>query len=428
MDYTPAWNLYFKTGGSQNWSRYSSPEFDKLLDELNNTVDNAKLDDVFKRGMDLLDQDAPFFVTGFTAHSPMWRNNVKGLALDKRVHVGVGPQRDRLAGRVTVLVGTPGVHTYLLRRALLSVPTLIGVTVLIFVAMRVIPGDPIAMITSESGLNYALSDEEINAVRHSLGLDKPVLRAIPGLDGRRHEGRSGLFVLAPGAHPRPDPAPRRRSPSRSPRWRSRCHGSSACPVGILSAVNRNRMPDYLSRVLVIFFVAIPSFWLALLVVLAGVLMFNWRPSLTIVYFWEDPVKNLEMVLGPAIVLGLGVAALTARMTRSATLEILHEDFVRTARAKGLRERLVVARHVLRNALLPVITISGLAFGALLGGSVAVERAFGVPGLGTLLVMAFGERDWMMIQNLVLIYGVVFTIINLLIDLTYGLLDPRIGYS
>jgi ABC-type dipeptide/oligopeptide/nickel transport system permease component len=115
------------------------------------------------------------------------------------------------------------------------------------------------------------------------------------------------------------------------------------------------------------------------------------------------------------------------MTRSATLEVMHEDYVRTARAKGMREHLVLARHVLRNALLPVVTISGLALGGLLGGSVAVERAFGVPGLGTLLVMGFGERDWMMIQNLVLVYGVVFTLINLLIDLTYAILDPRIAY-
>jgi peptide/nickel transport system permease protein len=319
------------------------------------------------------------------------------------------------------------VHTYLLRRALLSIPTLIGVTILIFVAMRVIPGDPIAMITSEGGLNYALSDEEITAVRHSLGLDKPYYEQYLAWMGDVMKGDLGYSFW------RQEPI-RDQILRRAPitiEIAALAIGLSwiiGLPVGILSAVNRNRMPDYLSRVLVIFFVAVPSFWLALLIVLAGVLMFNWRPSLTIVYFWEDPVKNLEMVLGPAIVLGLGVAALTARMTRSATLEILHEDFVRTARAKGLRERMVVARHVLRNALLPVITISGLAFGALLGGSVAVERAFGVPGLGTLLVMAFGERDWMMIQNLVLIYGVVFTFINLLIDLTYGVLDPRIGYS
>jgi peptide/nickel transport system permease protein len=319
------------------------------------------------------------------------------------------------------------VHTYLLRRVFLSVPTLFGVTVLIFIAMRVIPGDPIALITSESGLNYALSDQEINAVRHSLGLDRPYHEQYLSWMGDVFKGELGKSFW-------------RQEPIRDQILRRAPITAEIAlmaivlswliglPVGILSAVKRNRWPDYVSRVFVIFFVAVPSFWVALLIVLGGVLIFNWRPSLTIIYLWEDPFRNLEMTLGPAIVLGFGVAALTARMTRSATLEVMHEDYVRTARAKGLRERLVIVRHVLRNALLPVITISGLALGGLMGGSVAVERAFGVPGLGTLLVMGFGERDWMLIQNLVLLYGVVFTLINLLIDLTYAALDPRIGYE
>jgi peptide/nickel transport system permease protein len=319
------------------------------------------------------------------------------------------------------------VHTYLLRRVVACVPTLFGVTVLIFIAMRVIPGDPIALITSESGLNYALSDQEINAVRHSLGLDRPYHEQYLAWMGDVFKGELGKSFW-------------RQEPIRDQILRRAPITAEIAlmaivlswliglPVGILSAVKRNRWPDYVSRVFVIFFVAVPAFWVALLIVLGGVLIFNWRPSLTIIYLWEDPLRNLEMTLGPAIVLGFGVAALTARMTRSATLEVMHEDYVRTARAKGLRERLVIVRHVLRNALLPVITISGLALGGLMGGSVAVERAFGVPGLGTLLVMGFGERDWMLIQNLVLLYGVVFTLINLLIDLTYAALDPRIGYE
>jgi peptide/nickel transport system permease protein len=319
------------------------------------------------------------------------------------------------------------VHTYLLRRVLASIPTLIGVTVLIFIAMRVIPGDPIAMITSEGGMNYALSEEEINAVRASLGLDRPYHEQYLAWMGDVFRGELGRSFW------RQEPI-RDQIMRRAPitiQISIMAIGLSlmiGLPIGMLSAIKRNTWPDYVSRVFVIFFVAVPAFWVALLMVLAGVLLFNWRSSLTIVYFWEDPRRNLEMTLGPAIVLGLGVAALTGRMARSATLEVLHEDYVRTARAKGLYERLVVGRHVLRNALLPVITISGLAMGALLGGSVAVERAFGVPGLGGLLVMGFGERDWMLIQNLVLIYGVVFTLINLVIDLLYGFLDPRIGYG
>ena len=135
-----------------------------------------------------------------------------------------------------------------------------------------------------------------------------------------------------------------------------------------------------------------------------------------------------MTLGPALVLGIALAATMARITRSSVLEVLGEDYVRTARAKGLREQIVVRRHALVNAMLPILTVSGTAFGALLGGSVAVERAFGVPGLGLALVFAISERDWMLIQNLVLLYGVIFVLINLLVDISYGWLDPRIRYQ
>ena len=200
------------------------------------------------------------------------------------------------------------------------------------------------------------------------------------------------------------------------------------PTGLLSAIKRNSVADYVVRGLTTVFMAIPSFWIGLVVVLIGVLWFTWRPPITIVYFWDDPSRNLQMTIGPALALGLGLAAVTARMTRSSVLEVLHDDFVRTARAKGLREHMVVWRHVFRNALLPVITLSGLAFGGLLGGSVAVERAFGVPGLGQALVLALNERDWTMIQNLVLLYGLIFVLINLLVDLSYAALDPRIRYQ
>jgi peptide/nickel transport system permease protein len=317
-------------------------------------------------------------------------------------------------------------RTYLLQRALAGFVTLIGVTILIFVAMRVLPGDPLAMMTAESGMTYTLSDEELQSARAALGLDRPyyqqylawmadVMRGNLGKSFWREEPINELI--------------KRRGPITFQiavlavvlSW------LIGVPVGVLSAVRRNTVADYVSRVLVIFFVAVPPFWMALLIVLFGVLMFNWRPSLTVVQFWEDPSTNLQMIVGPAVVLGAGIAALTARMTRSATLEILHDDFVRTARAKGLREQVVVSRHVLRNALLPVVTVSGLALGGLLGGSVAVERAFGVPGLGTALVMAFSQRDWMVIQNLVLLYGIVFTIVNLAIDVVYALLDPRVAF-
>jgi len=317
-------------------------------------------------------------------------------------------------------------YQYVLRRLLISIPTLFGITVLIFLAMRVLPGDPLAMIQGE-GTSYVLTEEQLQAARASLGLDRPlheqylawirdVLRGELGRSFWRDEPIRDLIL--------------RRAPITAQiallaiviSW------VVGIPVGLVSAIWRNALPDYLSRFFVILFLAIPTFWTALIIVLVGVLVFSWRPPLTIVYLWEDPWANLQMTLGPAFVLGIAVAAVTARMTRSTCLEVLHEDYVRTARAKGLWETLVVRRHVLRNALLPVVTYSGLALGALMGGSVAVERAFNVPGLGTALVFALGERDWMMIQNLVLLYGTVFTVINLLIDISYALLDPRIRYD
>jgi peptide/nickel transport system permease protein len=312
------------------------------------------------------------------------------------------------------------------RRVLASIPALLGVTVLIFLAMRVLPGDPLAMITGE-GASYVLKEEDLQAARASLGLDKPL-----------HE--QYLRWMADVARGELGKSFWRKEPIRDIILRrAPISGQIAfmaiviswlvgIPVGIVSAIWRNSIPDYVTRIFVTFFVAVPAFWVALVVVLVGVLMFTWRPPIGIVYFWDDPLANLQLTLGPALVLGISVAALTARMTRSSTLEVLHEDFVRTARAKGLRETLVVWRHVLRNALLPVVTVSGLALGGLLGGSVAVERAFLVPGLGTALVFAVGERDWMMIQNLVLLYAVVFAVVNLFIDLTYRLLDPRIRYE
>jgi peptide/nickel transport system permease protein len=312
------------------------------------------------------------------------------------------------------------------RRLLASIPALFGVTIVIFLAMRVLPGDPLAMITGE-GASYILKEEDLQAARASLGLDKPLHQQYLSWMADVARGELGKSFW-------------RKEPIRDLILRrAPISGQIALmaiviswlvgiPVGIVSAIWRNSIPDYLTRVFVIFFVAVPAFWVALVVVLVGVLVFTWRPPIAIVYFWDDPLTNLQITLGPALVLGIGVAAITARMTRSAMLEVLHEDYVRTARAKGLRETLVVLRHVLRNALLPVVTVSGLALGGLLGGSVAVERAFLVPGLGTALVFAVGERDWMMIQNLVLLYAVVFAVVNLVIDMTYCLLDPRIRYE
>jgi len=320
------------------------------------------------------------------------------------------------------------VQAYLLNRLAAAVPTIFGITILIFLAMRVLPGDPLAMVGGEGGGGtHRLSDEELQAARHSLGLDRPYYEQYLSWMGDVLRGNMGTSFW------RGDPiidTILRRGPitGQIALMAIMVSWLMGIPVGLLSAIKRNTRGDYVLRAIVTVFMAIPSFWIGLVVILVGVLWLSWRPPLTIIYFWDDPSGNLQITIGPALALGLGLAAVTARMTRSSVLEVLHDDFVRTARAKGLRERVVVWRHVFRNALLPVITLSGLALGGLLGGSVAVERAFSVPGLGLALVQALGERDWTMIQNLVLLYGLIFTLINLLVDLSYAALDPRIRYQ
>ena len=199
------------------------------------------------------------------------------------------------------------------------------------------------------------------------------------------------------------------------------------PVAIVSALRPNSLGDNVSRFLSILFLAVPGFWLGMLIVLAALFMFGYRaplagPLLT------DPWGNLQVVIGPAVVLGLGQAAYIARMARSSLLEVIREDYVRTARAKGLSRRPVITFHALPNALLPVITLSGILLGFVLAGSIPVERAFGTPGLGYAMFTAVSERDVFVMQNLVFIYAVVFVLLNILVDLTIAWLDPRIRYN
>jgi peptide/nickel transport system permease protein len=198
-------------------------------------------------------------------------------------------------------------------------------------------------------------------------------------------------------------------------------------VGILSAFRPNGVRDTVARSLAILFIAVPGFWLGMLIVLLLLFGFGYKAPLLVVHPWQDPWVNFQIVVGPALVLGLGQGAYIARMSRSCLLEVIVEDYIRTARAKGQREALVVLAHALPNALLPVITLSGILMGFVLGGSVAVEQAFGVPGLGRAMVTAVIERDIIVVQNLVLLYGTIFVVINVLVDLSYAWLDPRIRY-
>jgi peptide/nickel transport system permease protein len=316
---------------------------------------------------------------------------------------------------------------YILGRLALAVPTLFGITVLIFLAMRVLPGDPVAMIASEGQGTYTLTADELAQARHSLGLDRPLHMQYLSWMGDIARGDLGKSFWR-GEPIRDLIARRAPITGQIALMAVAVSWLLGIPLGMFSAMWRRSLADYVTRVVVTVFMAVPSFWVGLMIVLVGVLVFTWRPPISIIYPWDDLSGNLQMTLGPAMAMGLGLGAVTARITRSSVLEVLGEDYVRTARAKGLRNRLIIGRHVLKNALLPIITYSGLALGGLLGGSVAVERAFSVPGLGMALVQALSERDWMMIQNLVLLYGVIFTVINLVVDVSYGIFDPRVRYQ
>jgi peptide/nickel transport system permease protein len=316
---------------------------------------------------------------------------------------------------------------YILNRLLIAIPTIFGVTVLIFLAMRVLPGDPLQLIFSESTGIYVLSDEELAAARASLGLDRSYPLQYLDWMGDILSGDMGSSFWTK------DPISAmliRRGPISAQIALMAVLFSwlIGVPVGMLSAIRRNSLMDQLSRVGITVFIAVPSYWLGLLIILFTVLTFSWRPPITIIQLWEDPLGNLSMTLLPALALGLPLAAAIARFARSAALEVLYEDYIRTARAKGLTDHLVIWRHVFKNAMLPVVTTTGLALGGLLGGAVSVEKAFAVPGLGSLLVQGLTERDWMMIQNLVLIYGLIYIFVNLIVDISYAFLDPRIRYD
>jgi peptide/nickel transport system permease protein len=301
------------------------------------------------------------------------------------------------------------VRRYLLRRAIFALGTLLGVSVIIFVVLRVLPGDPLVAILGTEGHAKLAPDDRARLMK-DLGLADPLPVQYVRWLGDIASGQLGKSffrgdtVAALILH---------RGPLSAEiallalvvSW------LVGLPAGIASALRPNGWLDAVARVVSVVFIAVPGFWLGMLIVLALLFWFGYKAPLVIVHLWENPWQNLQIVVGP----------------RSCLLEVIREDYVRTARAKGAEERNVVLRHALPNALLPVITISGVLLGFVLGGSVAVEQAFGVPGLGRALVIAIIERDIIVVQNLVLLYAAIFVLVNVMVDLSYAWLDPRIRY-
>ena len=315
---------------------------------------------------------------------------------------------------------------YLVIRLLLAIPTIIAVTVLIFLAMHVLPGDPLVAMTSLQG--FAKLDPDDRArLMEQLHLSDPLWKQYLAWMkdiGTLRLGESffrGETVMTKIVDRGPITA-EIAVLSVVLSW------LIGVPVGAISALKRNSVLDYVSRIFTGLWLAFPPFWIGLLLVLALLLLFEYKAPVQVIDLWENPKQNLEIVWGPALVLGLAQAAYVSRVARSSFLEVINEDYIRTARAKGLRERLVLLRHAFPNAILPVITLSGILLGFSLGGSVVIEVAFGVRGLGSVLIAAIKDRDLIVVQNLVLLYGLIFIVINLILDLAYAWLDPRIRYG
>ena len=315
-------------------------------------------------------------------------------------------------------------YKYALRRLLLAVPVLLLSSLIVFGLMRIMPGDALTLLMGESG---NISERDLAKVRKQLRLDLPyheqyalwlwqMVSFSPG---------DSLFTGEPITTSLKKAVP---VAIELAALAMVLGIVIAVPIGVISATRQDSTADYAGRVVAVSGLSIPDFWLGTLVITFAALWFHWIPPVGYTSLWVDPWRNLQQFLLPAAVLGFRLAAATMRMTRSTVLEVLREDYVRTAWAKGLAGRIVVYKHALKNALIPVVTIIGGQLGVLLAGTVVVETIFALPGMGRLTVEAILYRDYPVVQtNVMLVAGTLVTL-NLLVDLSYAWLDPRIRYS
>ena len=314
-------------------------------------------------------------------------------------------------------------QAYVIRRLLALLPTLIFTSIIVFASIRLIPGDIIDLMLAQ---NDIATGQDRAAIEQALGLDQPVvvqyfLWIADVLQGDL--GRS-LWQNVPVVEQLAATLP---ITFELGLLAMIVALSVAIPIGIYSALRQDTPGDYVARSFSLLMLAVPSFWLGTLVMVFPSVWWRWSPDLVYTPFFEDPLTNLSHMLVPAIILGLGMSAVTMRMTRTMMLEVLRQDYIRTARAKGLGESIVILRHALRNGLIPVVTLIGLQAPLLIGGTVILEQIFVVPGMGLLLLEAVFQRDYPVISGIFLVVGVGILIINLLVDLSYGLLDPKVRY-
>ncbi len=315
-------------------------------------------------------------------------------------------------------------YKYVLRRLLLAVPVLLLASLIVFGLMRVMPGDALTALMAESG---NVGEKELKKLRKDLGLDLPY-----------HEQYLlwlwQMVTLNPGDSiftNEPIPVALKKAIPVTLELATLAIILGlviAIPVGVLSATRQDKPSDYVGRLVAVSGLSLPDFWLGTLVITFAAIWFNWIPPIGYTSLWDGPSRNLQQFVLPAAILGFRLSAATMRMTRSTVLEVLREDYVRTAWAKGLAGRIVVYKHALKNALIPVVTIVGGQLGTLLAGTVVVETIFALPGMGRLTVEAILFRDYPVVQtNVMLVAGILVTL-NLVVDLTYAWLDPRIRYQ
>jgi peptide/nickel transport system permease protein len=314
-------------------------------------------------------------------------------------------------------------HKYVLRRLLLALPVLVLSSLIVFGLMRVMPGDALTALMAESG---NVGERELKKLRADLGLDRPYHEQYALWVWQMVSFNPGHSIFTN----EPIPVALRKAVPVTLELAALAMVLGlviAIPIGVLSATRQDTGADYVGRVVAVSGLSLPDFWLGTLVITFAAIWFNWIPPIGYVSFWDSPWRNLQQFLLPAAVLGFRLSAATMRMTRSTVLEVLREDYVRTAWAKGLAGRLVVYKHALKNALIPVVTIVGGQLGTLLAGTVVVETIFALPGMGRLTVEAILFRDYPVVQTNVMLVAATLVSLNLLVDLTYAWLDPRIRY-
>jgi peptide/nickel transport system permease protein len=321
-------------------------------------------------------------------------------------------------------------YNYILKRLLLTIPTLLGAALLVFLLLRLVPGD-VCVLRMSGGAGY-VSPKAIELCRTELGLDRPyIIQFLDFIWGFiRFDFGKSMWTGQPIVE---EIALRFQLSLQIAIMATLTAIMLAIPLGTISAVKQNTWIDYVVRGFSIAGIAMPSFWLGILIIL-GLLITTkavfgtaWMPPIKYVPLWVDPLYNLSMTIFPALATGYRYSAVATRMTRSALLEVLREDYVRTARAKGLIQTLIIRRHALKNALLPVVTIIGIEFAFLMGGLVVTEQVFNLNGLGKLFVASVTNHDYTMTQALVMLVVTIFIVTNFIVDIIYAWLDPRIRY-